>query len=277
MAHVGLLRPTCVCPPSRRTKPAFSVKLPVQYAGFQSVDRFPCQPLRDTSTCFWTNTSRACAGARQSNGPRRRVTQMPIGVPKVPYRSAQAGGWQWIDIWNCLYRERIIFLSKAVDEELGNQLVATMLYLDSENKKDMQLYINCSGGEVVPCLALHDTMRHIGSSVATVGFGGCMGMSGFMLAVGAKGKRYLLPNTRVMLHHPSGTARGQATDIHNEARELMRLRNYVNNVLSNATGQPLPKVQHDFNRNKFFDAQEAKDYGIVDQIIRPPRSQSLGV
>ena len=162
---------------------------------------------------------------------------MPIGVPRVPYRTPREGGWQWVDIWNCLYRERIIFLSKAVDDELGNQLVATMLYLDSENKKDMSLYINCSGGDVsgpgagaaegwlavalvvarrpgrrlhyerhtgcahrppcclpspsaalqvVPCLAIHDTMRHVKSDVATVGFGGCMGMSGFLLAVGKK-------------------------------------------------------------------------------------------
>lgn len=97
--------------------------------------------------------------------------------------------WLWVDIWNCLYRERIIFLSKAVDDELGNQLVATMLYLDSENKKDLNLYINCSGGEVMPCLALADTMRHIKSDVGTVGFGGAMGMPGFLLAVGKKVRR----------------------------------------------------------------------------------------
>lgn len=182
-----------------------------------------------------------------------------------------------MDIWNCLYRERIIFLSKAVDEELGNQLVATMLYLDSENKKDMTLYINCSGGDVVPCLAIFDTMKYIGSDVGTVGFGGCMGMSGFLLAVGKKGKRYALPNTRIMLHHPSGSARGQASDINNEARELMRLRNYVNQVLSQATGKPIEKIQFDFNRNKYFDTKEAVEYGIIDQVVRPLRTQTLGV
>lgn len=202
---------------------------------------------------------------------------MPIGVPRVPYRTPQSGGWVWVDIWNCLYRERIIFLSKAVDDELGNQLVATMLYLDSENKKDMQLYINCSGGEVVPALAIHDTMRHIGSDVATVGFGACLGMTGFLMAVGKKGKRYMLPNTTMMLHHPSGVARGQASDIQNEAKELSRVRNYVDNVLSVATGQTVERVHHDFNRNKYFSAQEALDYGLIDRILKPPRSQALGL
>ncbi|KAL3133756.1 hypothetical protein ABBQ32_008240 [Trebouxia sp. C0010 RCD-2024] len=215
---------------------------------------------------------------RSFGGFKRQTTRMmPIGVPRVPYRTPKEGGWQWVDIWNCLYRERIIFLGKAIDEETGNQLVATMLYLDSENKKDLNLYINCSGGDVVPCLALHDTMRHIKSDVVTVGFGGCMGMSGFLLAVGKKGKRYVLPNTRIMLHHPSGSARGQASDIQNEARELLRIRSYVNKMLAEATGKPLERVQHDFNRNYYFNTQEAKEYGIIDNIIKPPRSAMLGV
>mmetsp|Transcript_17510 Transcript_17510/g.44806 ORF Transcript_17510/g.44806 Transcript_17510/m.44806 type:complete len:207 (-) Transcript_17510:141-761(-) len=200
---------------------------------------------------------------------------MPIGVPRVPYRSPKEGGWQWVDIWNCLYRERIIFLTKALDEELGNQLVGTMLYLDSENKKDMQLYINCAGGEVVPSLALHDTMRHIGSDVATVGFGGAMGMSGFLLAVGKKGKRYSLPNTRIMMHHPSGAARGQASDIQNEARELVRVRDYTNSILAQATGKPADRIARDFNRNCWFNTKEAQEYGLIDTIIRPARTAIL--
>jgi ATP-dependent Clp protease protease subunit len=115
-----------------------------------------------------------------------QVTRMmPIGVPRVPYRVGN-GQSVWVDIWNCLYRERIVFLSKPIDDELGNQLVATLLYLDSENKKDISMYMNVSGGAVVPALALHDTMKHIGSDCATVGFGGVMGMSGFLLAGGAR-------------------------------------------------------------------------------------------
>jgi len=221
--------------------------------------------------------------SRHSRGPcgytistRRQVTRMmPIGVPRVPYRTPREGGWQWVDIWNCLYRERIIFLSKPVDEELGNQLVATMLYLDSENQKPMNIYINCSGGEVVPCLAIHDTMRHIHSDVGTVGFGGCMGMSGFLLAVGAKGRRNVLQNTHIMIHHPSGAARGQASDMNREAKELLRIRDYMDMILASATGQPFDKVARDFSRNMYFDAKEALEYGVIDQIVKPARTAML--
>ena len=249
----------------------------------------PCKAQTTHTQGFWQATSRSLAAPRSPTpsspagsgpapAPRRQVTRMmPIGVPRVPYRTPREGGWQWVDIWNCLYRERIIFLSKPVDEELGNQLVATMLYLDSENKKDMNLYINCSGGEVVPCLAINDTMKHVKSDVGTVGFGGCMGMSGFLLAVGARGKRNVLQNTHVMIHHPSGAARGQASDIQREARELLRIRDYMDTILANATGQPFEKVAQDFSRNKYFDAQEALEYGVVDQVIKPARSAMLGV
>lgn len=247
-------------------------------------------------------------GGSGSAGPSRRVTRMmPVGVPRVPYRLPKGGAWVWIDIWNVMvrektrrgregtretrrkkqkqktsppptlppnlqYRDRIIFLQKPVDDELANQLVATMLYLDSEDKKDIRLYINASGGDVVPCLAMYDTMRYLKSDVGTVGFGACMGMAGFLLAAGAKGKRCVLPNTRIMLHHPSGATRGQAADIDNEARELMRTRNYVNRVLARATDKDVRTVQQDFNRAKYFDAKEAVAYGIVDKILPPPRT-----
>jgi hypothetical protein len=119
-----------------------------------------------------------------SSSRKQEVTMMPVGVPRVPYRGPDKR-WHWVDIWNCLYRERIVFLNATVGQQLGNELVATLLYLDSENKKDIQVYINCEGGEVVPCLALHDTFKHIKSDVATVAFGGAMGMAGFLLACGA--------------------------------------------------------------------------------------------
>jgi ATP-dependent Clp protease protease subunit len=250
------------------------------FTGFRTQDSMPVRPQTTHSAGFWQASQRAVANARSAAAaaPRRQVTRMmPIGVPRVPYRTPKEGSWQWVDIWNCLYRERIIFLSKPVDEELGNQLVATMLYLDSENKKDMNLYINCSGGEVVPSLAIHDTMKHIKSDVGTVGFGGCMGMSGFLLAVGKKGKRYALQNTRIMVHHPSGAARGQASDINREAKELLRIRDYMDNILAQATGQPFDKVARDFSRNKYFDTAEAQEYGLIDQVVRPRRSAMLGV
>eukprot|EP00891_Asterochloris_glomerata_P001671 jgi/Astpho2/1671/Aster-04104 len=267
-----LSAPTCCHQP----RVAWQARRPAAYIGAKPADQFPL--AQQPATSFHGKVHASVNRNGHSCGPRRQVTRMmPVSVPKVPYRTPKEGTWQWVDIWNCLYRERIIFLSKPVDESLGNQLVATMLYLDSENHKDLNLYINTSGGGVVPCLALHDTMRHVKSDVASVGFGGCMGMAGFLLAVGKKGKRYVLPNTRIMLHHPSGTARGQASDIQNEARELMRIRGYINKVLSEATGKPIEKVQHDFNRNFYFDANEALEYGIIDRIIKPPRSQSLGV
>lgn len=250
------------------------------FSGFRTQDSMPVRAQTTHSAGFWQASQRAVASARSAaaGGATRQVTRMmPIGVPRVPYRTPKEGTWQWVDIWNCLYRERIIFLSKPVDEELGNQLVATMLYLDSENKKDMNLYINCSGGEVVPSLAIHDTMRHIKSDVGTVGFGGCMGMSGFLLAVGKKGKRVALQNTRIMVHHPSGAARGQASDINREAKELLRIRDYMDSILAQATGQSFEKVARDFSRNKYFDTTEAQEYGLIDQVVRPRRNSMLGV
>jgi len=272
MAPAAVISMTASRPGTARVNCSVSYS-PAAYVGCARAGRLPTAAKPKN---FRTMTTAVIDSQRASSGPTRQVTRMmPIGVPRVPYRSPKEGSWQWVDIWNCLYRERIIFLGKAIDEELGNQLVGTMLYLDSENKKDMQLYINCAGGEVVPSLALHDTMRHIGSDVATVGFGGCMGMSGFLLAVGAKGKRYALPNTRIMMHHPSGTARGQASDIQNEARELMRVRDYVSSILAVATDKTTEKVARDFNRNYWFNTKEAKDYGLIDTVIRPARTAVL--
>ncbi|GMH33991.1 hypothetical protein BSKO_01825 [Bryopsis sp. KO-2023] len=242
------------------------------FQGFRSIDRLPGECGRRPTLSTRVRKEARCSTSGSGCATRRVTTMMPIGVPRVPYRTPKENSWQWVDIWNCLYRERIIFVGKAVDDEMGNQLVATMLYLDSENKNDLTFYINCSGGEVVPSLAIHDCMRHIESSCSTVGFGGCMGMSGFLLAVGKKGKRYVMPNTRIMLHHPSGAARGQASDIHNEAKELLYIRDYTTAVLSECTGQPYDKVYKDFGRNKYFNAQEAIEYGVVDQVIRPPRT-----
>jgi len=136
----------------------------------------------------------------------------------------------------------------------------------------LRLYINTSGGDIVPTLALHDTLRYVTSPVSTVAFGAAFGAAAFLLATGDKGRRAALPNTRIMLHHPSGTARGQASSLDNEARELMRTRNYVNRVLSSATGRSLKRIQHDFNRNCYFSAEEAVRYGIIDKILPPPRT-----
>jgi len=196
----------------------------------------------------------------------------PIGTPKVPYRTPGEGGWQWVDIWNVLYRERIIFLGQYIDEEFGNQVVATMLYLDSvDSTKPLYLYINCPGGDITPCMAIFDTMESIKSPVGTLALGYAYNNAGLLLAAGAKGMRTAMPLTRVALMSPAGSARGQADDIINEARELSRVRNYVYEQVSKKTGQPLDKVMKDLSRIKRFSAKEALDYGIIDKVVRPKR------
>lgn len=184
-----------------------------------------------------------------------------------------------------MYRERIIFLGQYIDEEFGNQVVATMLYLDSiDNTKPMYLYINCPGGDITPCMAIYDTMESIKSPVGTLALGYAYNNAGLLLAAGAKGMRTAMPLTRVALMSPAGSARGQADDIVNEARELSRVRNYVYEQVAKKTGQPIEKVMKDLNRIKRFSASEALEYGIIDKVVRPKRikpdarrQESIGV
>jgi ATP-dependent Clp protease protease subunit len=193
---------------------------------------------------------------------------MPIGVPKVPYRMPGEQYTQWVDIYNRLYRERIIFLGKDIDDELANQIIAVMLYLDSEDPgKDIVLYINSPGGMVTAGMAIYDTMQHIKSDVATICVGLAASMGSFLLAAGTKGKRIALPHSRIMIHQPSGGTRGQASDIEIEAREILRIRHQLNNIYAERTGQPLAKIEKDMDRDFFMSAQEAKEYGLIDQVI----------
>lgn len=193
---------------------------------------------------------------------------MPIGVPKVPYRMPGEPYTQWIDIYNRLYRERIIFLGKEVDDEIANQIVAVMLYLDSEDPgKDIVLYINSPGGSVTAGMAIYDTMQHIKSDVVTICVGLAASMGSFLLAAGAPGKRLALPHSRIMIHQPSGGTRGQASDIEIEAREIIRIRHHLNQIYADRTGQALEKIEKDIDRDYFMSAQEAKDYGLIDRVI----------
>jgi ATP-dependent Clp protease protease subunit len=193
---------------------------------------------------------------------------MPIGVPKVPYRMPGEQFTQWIDIYNRLYRERIIFLGKDVDDEIANQIIAVMLYLDSEDPgKDIVLYINSPGGLVTAGMAIYDTMQHIKSDVVTICVGLAASMGSFLLAAGTKGKRLALPHSRIMIHQPSGGTRGQATDIELEAREIIRLRRQLNEIYAQNTGQPLSKIEKDMDRDFFMSAEEAKEYGLIDRVI----------
>ncbi|WP_346016551.1 ATP-dependent Clp protease proteolytic subunit [Chroococcidiopsis sp. CCMEE 29] len=193
---------------------------------------------------------------------------MPIGVPKVPYRMPGEQFTQWIDIYNRLYRERIIFLGRDVDDEIANQIIAVMLYLDSEDPgKDIYLYINSPGGMVTSGMAIYDTMQHIKSDVVTICVGLAASMGSFLLAAGTKGKRLALPHSRIMIHQPSGGTRGQATDIEIEAREILRIRQQLNQIYADNTGQPLSKIEKDMDRDFFMSAEQAKEYGLIDRVI----------
>ncbi|HEY9748813.1 MAG TPA: ATP-dependent Clp protease proteolytic subunit [Allocoleopsis sp.] len=193
---------------------------------------------------------------------------MPIGVPKVPYRMPGEQFTQWIDIYNRLYRERIIFLGRDVDDEIANQIIAVMLYLDSEDPgKDIYLYINSPGGMVTSGMAIYDTMQHIKSDVVTICVGLAASMGSFLLAAGTKGKRLALPHSRIMIHQPSGGTRGQATDIEIEAREILRIRRQLNQIYADKTGQTLEKIEKDMDRDFFMSAHEAKEYGLVDRVL----------
>ncbi|MEQ8976261.1 MAG: ATP-dependent Clp protease proteolytic subunit [Coleofasciculus sp. C1-SOL-03] len=193
---------------------------------------------------------------------------MPIGVPKVPYQLPGSPYSDWIDIYNRLYRERIIFLGKEVDDEITNQIIAVMLYLDSEDQnKDIYLYINSPGGSVTAGMAIYDTMQHIKSDVVTICVGLAASMGSFLLAAGKQGKRLALPHSRIMIHQPSGGVRGQATDIEIEAREILRIRRQLNQIYADKTGQTIEKIEKDIDRDFFMSAQEAKEYGLIDRVI----------
>nr|YP_010933263.1 proteolytic subunit 2 of clp protease [Streptofilum capillatum]WKT08544.1 proteolytic subunit 2 of clp protease [Streptofilum capillatum]WKT08643.1 proteolytic subunit 2 of clp protease [Streptofilum sp. BC4-VF8pt]WKT08742.1 proteolytic subunit 2 of clp protease [Streptofilum sp. ZNP2-VF4pt] len=194
---------------------------------------------------------------------------MPIGVPKVPYRLPGEEDATWVDLYNRLYRERILFLGQNVDDETSNQLVAVMLFLNSENPtKEIYIYINSPGGSVMAGLALYDVMQYVSPDVITICMGMAASMASFVLAGGALGKRIALPHARIMIHQPSSGARGQAGDLLIEAGEILKLRQMVTEAYVQRTNQPIEVVALDMDRDRFMSAQEAKDYGVVDQVAQ---------
>eukprot|EP00274_Cyanoptyche_gloeocystis_P003513 CAMPEP_0196652230 /NCGR_PEP_ID=MMETSP1086-20130531/1463_1 /TAXON_ID=77921 /ORGANISM="Cyanoptyche gloeocystis , Strain SAG4.97" /LENGTH=283 /DNA_ID=CAMNT_0041982663 /DNA_START=56 /DNA_END=907 /DNA_ORIENTATION=+ len=201
-------------------------------------------------------------------GGAGRIVMMPIGVPKVPYKMNGQSEEQWIDIYNRLYRERIIFLGQEIDDEISNQIIAVFLYLDSEDpNKDIFLYINSPGGVVTSGLAMFDTMCHINSGVVTVCVGLAASMGSFLLSGGTKGKRFALPHSRIMIHQPSGGARGQASDIEIETQQILAVRDRLINLYARQTGQTYEKLFRDMERDCFMSAKESKDYGLIDAVI----------
>ncbi|OMO97404.1 ClpP [Corchorus capsularis] len=218
------------------------------------------------------NKSLQC-GTRNGKATRSQVRMMPIGTPRVPYKVPGEGTWQWLDIWNALYRERIIFLGQNIDEEFSNQILATMLYLDSiDGNKMMCFYITCLGGDLNPSLAIYDTVKSLKSAVGTNCLGYAYDLAGFLLAAGEKGHRCAMPLSTIALQAPAGSARGQADAIRNEANELLRIRDYLFGELAKNTGQPVEKINQDLGRSgKRFDAQKALEYGLIDRIVKPQR------
>jgi ATP-dependent Clp protease protease subunit len=195
---------------------------------------------------------------------------MPIGVPRVPYQAPGQPYSDWVNIYDRLYRERIIFLGREVSDSLANQIIAVMLYLDSEdNNKPIYLYINSPGGSVTAGLAIYDTMQHIKSEVVTICVGLAASMGAFLLTAGTKGKRLALPHSRIMIHQPLGGVQGrrQATDIEIEANEILRIRDELNAMMAFHTGQTIEKIAKDTDRDYFMSAQEALEYGLIDKVI----------
>ena len=173
------------------------------------------------------------------------------------------------DIYSRLLKERIIFLSGPIDDDTANLVVAQLLFLSAEDpKKDIQLYINSPGGIITSGLAIIDTMNFIKPDVATVCVGSAASMAAVLLSSGAKGKRYILPNAEVMIHQPSGGTQGQASDIEISAKRIIKMREQTNKMLAKNTGQPLSKIEADVDRDFFMTADEAKKYGLVDEIYK---------
>ncbi|MCB2023101.1 MAG: ATP-dependent Clp endopeptidase proteolytic subunit ClpP [Burkholderiaceae bacterium] len=187
----------------------------------------------------------------------------------VPMVIEQSGrGERAYDIYSRLLRERLIFLIGPVNDQTANVVVAQLLFLESENPdKDISLYINSPGGSVSAGLSIFDTMQFIKPDVSTLCMGIGASMGAFLMAAGAKGKRFALPNSRIMIHQPSGGAQGQASDIEIQAREILKLRERLNVILAERTGQTLEKIRLDSERDFFMSADEAKDYGLIDQVI----------
>ena len=187
----------------------------------------------------------------------------------VPYVIEQTNrGERSYDIYSRLLEDRIIFLSDEVNDATASLIVAQMLFLDAKDSdKDIQFYINSPGGSVTAGLAIYDTMQHVRSDVSTICVGMAASMGAFLLASGTKGKRFALPNSTIMIHQPAGGAKGQATDIKIHAEWILKTKDNLNRILSERTGQPLDKIQRDVERDYFMSAWEAKDYGIVDEVM----------
>ena len=187
-------------------------------------------------------------------------------VPTVIENSSR--GEKAFDIFSRLLRERIIFLGSEIDDDVANSIVAQLLLLDSENPdKDIMLYINSPGGVITAGMAIYDTMKLIKADVSTICLGDAASMGAFLLSAGTKGKRLALPNARIMIHQPLGGAKGQATDIEIEAKEILRMKTMLSTLMAEHTGQTVERIKQDTERDNFMTAQQALEYGLIDKIV----------
>jgi len=198
-----------------------------------------------------------------------RIGSEPQGLGLIPMVIEQSGrGERAYDIYSRLLKERVVFLVGPVNEMSANLIVAQLLFLESENpEKDISFYINSPGGSVSAGLAIYDTMQFVKPDVSTLCIGQAASMGAFLLAAGAKGKRFALPNSRVMIHQPMGGFQGQASDVEIHAREILYLRSRLNELMAKHTGQDVKNIEHDTDRDNFLSAEEAVKYGLVDKVL----------
>ena len=204
---------------------------------------------------------------RTGNGTGQMQDPQALGM--VPMVIEQSGrGERAYDIYSRLLRDRVVFLVGPVNDQTANLVVAQLLFLESENPdKDISLYINSPGGSVYSGMAIYDTMQFVKPDISTICVGMAASMGAFLLAAGSRGKRYALPNSRIMIHQPSSGAQGQASDIEIAAREILDIRKRLNGILAERTGQPIERIERDTDRDNFMSAEDAVSYGIVDRIF----------
>ncbi|OGC07684.1 ATP-dependent Clp endopeptidase, proteolytic subunit ClpP [candidate division WOR-1 bacterium RIFOXYD2_FULL_36_8] len=196
-------------------------------------------------------------------------------IPMVIEQTSR--GERSFDIFSRLLKERIIFIGTPIDDEISNLIIAQLLFLEAEDAgKDINVYVNSPGGVVTAGLAVYDTLQYIKSPITTICIGQAASMAALLLCAGSKGKRYALPNSRIMIHQPLGGAQGQATDIEIQTLEILRIKKLLNNVLVTHTGQSLEKIEKDTDRDFYMSAEEAKKYGIIDQVITSMKDASSG-
>jgi len=189
-------------------------------------------------------------------------------IPMVIETSGR--GERAFDIYSLLLKERIVFLGTPINDQVANVIVAQLLFLDREDpEKDIQLYINSPGGQVYAGMAIYDTMQLIRAPISTIAVGVTASFGTLLLTAGTKGKRYALPHATIHMHQPLGGAQGQATEIEIQAREILRLREELNSILSHHTGQPVARIQEDTDRDRYMSAEQAKEYGLIDEVLEP--------